>query len=555
MTQVTLKTVYKQEVRRVLIDEVGTTFDDLSNLIHRQFPKTKDKKLMLHYLDNENIQHDITDSATLADALHEVTRKASPLRIFVDTAVRKAKPWVTLEIAHQSNTKQHELTGPVTYSDLIALVITLFPAISSEPDAFSVQYKDDEGDLVSITMDTELAEAFRFAQTSGSDRLRFRVNSRPPRSTSIPSPAAFSMDPAVSPCAKPTRRAAATVDATACGNHNRRSASDGDRPQRERGCSSQNHIRECTQRVFAALPHLTFLISGSAAPRVRQHLNSSVRGLLVAVGIALAMLGGGWLLLGLLSSLLWLLPTMTLVYCGWRVFSRRECGLPMVAAISLFMLLCPSGCCALPLLLLLLLRCVTVRQIRRGLSSRCFTNGYGCNWASSWGSHTSVVHPGELLPAAPVRRGAQGEGVAQLQRVLIRLGHMHPAHISCLAGRYGPRTADAVAAFQRDVLQSAPTGVFDANVRTRLLAELDSFERPAARDHHRHDIPSSAHRPIPSAAVPTAPVAADKSAGHAWECAAMRVLSEMGFEPSRIHHLIPRYNGNVQRIVHELMQM
>jgi len=104
----------------------------------------------------------------------------------------------------------------------------------------------------------------------------------------------------------------------------------------------------------------------------------------------------------------------------------------------------------------------------------CLASRSSCS-SRSWCSpcwRRSPVPEGDCLPAAPLRHGAQGPGVAQLQHALIQLDLMHRDAIRFCAGFYGPRTHTAIAELQRTLGVVEPTGCYDAAVRQHLQAEL-----------------------------------------------------------------------------------
>merc|ERR1719399_1456451 len=104
------------------------------------------------------------------------------------------------------------------------------------------------------------------------------------------------------------------------------------------------------------------------------------------------------------------------------------------------------------------------------------------------------------LPDAPLQRGSRGTAVANLQQALIQLGHMHPQAVRFARGMYGPRTTQAVAALQ-ERYQMDPTGVFDSDIRTKILAELAGKYRAA---ENTTSTPSTTEAADPAAAAEAA---------------------------------------------------
>lgn len=90
------------------------------------------------------------------------------------------------------------------------------------------------------------------------------------------------------------------------------------------------------------------------------------------------------------------------------------------------------------------------------------------------GTTDSEEHAHLLLPTnTPFGPGSSGPSVVTLQKVLIKLGHMHPSAIRWHQGFYGPRTAQAVAKVSKTIGCNTG-GVFTDRVRTHLLKELVS---------------------------------------------------------------------------------
>jgi len=145
---------------------------------------------------------------------------------------------------------------------------------------------------------------------------------------------------------------------------------------------------------------------------------------------------------------------------------------------------------ALPLLLI---SYVLVPKLARRFSPCGFPRGKACALFSlfrspckafSWGCDGSVPL-GAVLPSAPLSPGSRGPGVVQLQEVLISANLMQPNEVRRGKGFFGPFTTKAIAAIQRNELDSEATGVFDASVRAHLLQKLgvpfeEAVELPAA---------------------------------------------------------------------------
>merc|ERR1712224_884901 len=74
----------------------------------------------------------------------------------------------------------------------------------------------------------------------------------------------------------------------------------------------------------------------------------------------------------------------------------------------------------------------------------------------------------------PLGPGSFGPDVVMLQKVLIKLGYMHPSAIRCFQGFYGPRTTASVAKIA-SAIGCSGGGVFTDRVRAYLLKRLGSL--------------------------------------------------------------------------------
>lgn len=80
-----------------------------------------------------------------------------------------------------------------------------------------------------------------------------------------------------------------------------------------------------------------------------------------------------------------------------------------------------------------------------------------------------VSEPGVVLPEAPLGFGRFGPGVAQLQQFLIGHGLLSQDAIRCRAGFFGPQTAQAVHLYQESAGLASEPGLFDDATRDSLL--------------------------------------------------------------------------------------
>lgn len=89
------------------------------------------------------------------------------------------------KISYDSDIRRITVPSTSSFDEFLELVKKLF--IESIPENFLIKYTDDENDLVSITCDRELREAFAFA--SGKPLLRLSVVATKPKAESKPAPA------------------------------------------------------------------------------------------------------------------------------------------------------------------------------------------------------------------------------------------------------------------------------------------------------------------------------------------------------------------------------
>jgi len=108
---------------------------------------------------------------------------------------------------------------------------------------------------------------------------------------------------------------------------------------------------------------------------------------------------------------------------------------------------------------------------------------------------------GEELPAAPLAFGASGPGVEQLQRALIRLGHLQESAIRWRAGFFGPLTHSAIKKLQNQLGLEA-SGTMDDALREQLLAQLRNADAPPAE---KKPAASEETPAAPEEATPPAP--------------------------------------------------
>lgn len=164
-----------------------------------------------------------------------------------------------------------------------------------------------------------------------------------------------------------------------------------------------------------------------------------------------------------------------------------------------------------------------------------------------------MIPTGDVLPNEQLERGSHGPGVAQLQHFLIRAGLMDPSAIRWREGLYGPRTTEAIAAFQETNRIEGEHGVFDAAVRAALLEGWPRADMPPAPE----PTPSPEASQVPDiASAPTAPEVSDPAVGQEqakWQ-KQLEDLADMGFvEIDRNVALLERFKGAVPFVVSELL--
>merc|ERR1739848_209827 len=95
--------------------------------------------------------------------------------------------------------------------------------------------------------------------------------------------------------------------------------------------------------------------------------------------------------------------------------------------------------------------------------------------------HKSTEEHEQMLPKkTPLGPGSSGPDVVMLQKVLIKLGYMHPSAIRCFQGFYGPRTTASVAKIA-SAIGCSGGGVFTDRVRAYLLKRLGSVSCESRR--------------------------------------------------------------------------
>mmetsp|Transcript_69564 Transcript_69564/g.96726 ORF Transcript_69564/g.96726 Transcript_69564/m.96726 type:complete len:589 (+) Transcript_69564:109-1875(+) len=180
------------------------------------------------------------------------------------------------------------------------------------------------------------------------------------------------------------------------------------------------------------------------------------------------------------------------------------------------------------------------------------------------GRGRQTVPAGHILPAAPISTGMCGDGVKQLQDVLVRHGYLNLDAISLRQGFFGPRTTAAIRSFQaeRRIGNRSAWGVFDEETREALLKvdeEFDAALRSTVSDASSasqiahadessislNDVNTDDSVQVQPAETTQVPVKwADE----------LEVLRSMGFENSEL--LVPildRTNGHVDAVIAALL--
>lgn len=78
---------------------------------------------------------------------------------------------LVIKLQHQNDIRRLTVEKPVQYADLIGLVKSLYSAL---PSSFLLKYKDDEGDMITVSTQRELDEAVRLHENTNSV-LRFTI--------------------------------------------------------------------------------------------------------------------------------------------------------------------------------------------------------------------------------------------------------------------------------------------------------------------------------------------------------------------------------------------
>lgn len=90
---------------------------------------------------------------------------------------------VSLKVTFKGETRRTQLPNTATYSELLQTITSLFPSLS-EGQELSLVYRDEEGDIVSVSSDQEVATAISLLPTDGV----WRINARTKRNNNGPHP-------------------------------------------------------------------------------------------------------------------------------------------------------------------------------------------------------------------------------------------------------------------------------------------------------------------------------------------------------------------------------
>lgn len=99
---------------------------------------------------------------------------------------------VVIKLQLNNDIRRVNVPGPLSFKDLHELAKTLFE--NTLPQSFQFKYKDDEGDLITVSSDRELEEAFRLYKAQDILRLTVAVPEKPKtnsNNSSSQSPSSF----------------------------------------------------------------------------------------------------------------------------------------------------------------------------------------------------------------------------------------------------------------------------------------------------------------------------------------------------------------------------
>ena len=95
---------------------------------------------------------------------------------------------LTLKVVCHGEIRRAQLSGTgQSYGAVVELVCRLFQGMAEFPSSFTLRYEDDDGDHVTVSSDSEMAEAFRLATAAKWSSLRLTVVPKP---SAAPTPTA-----------------------------------------------------------------------------------------------------------------------------------------------------------------------------------------------------------------------------------------------------------------------------------------------------------------------------------------------------------------------------
>jgi len=113
------------------------------------------------------------------------------------------------------------------------------------------------------------------------------------------------------------------------------------------------------------------------------------------------------------------------------------------------------------------------------------------------GKRFQAIAAGEYLPDAPLALGSFGEGVVQLQHVLIHLGLMAPEAIRWRAGVYARNTANAIASLHnKNEDEEADRGKYTEKIKARLLEMLTSKQQQQQQQQQQQEPEAPAKKSV-----------------------------------------------------------
>jgi len=94
---------------------------------------------------------------------------------------------LVIKLQHANDIRRVTIDKPVSFTELVELAKSLFR--DTLPNPFTLRYKDDEGDFITVASDRELGEAFRLSQEQAILRITIVGEEKKPAPSFAPSTA------------------------------------------------------------------------------------------------------------------------------------------------------------------------------------------------------------------------------------------------------------------------------------------------------------------------------------------------------------------------------